>query len=208
METGCPRLPPSVGNNMLNNLKKYEILLASASPRRRELLKMIGLDFTIASNMQVDESYPKDMPAEDVAEYISLIKAKAYRQAIEPEQLIITADTVVIAGNKILGKPANAIEAKMMLQLLSGNKHTVITGVTISTIEKTKSFSATTEVEFANLSDEEIDFYINTFRPLDKAGAYGIQEWIGCIGVKNINGSYYNVMGLPLHRLYSELKNF
>lgn len=193
---------------MLDNLNKYDILLASASPRRRELLERLGIKFSIATNKDVDESYPDDMIAENVAPYISQSKATAYRADIKPNQLIITADTVVIAENKILGKPKNQDDAKNMLQLLSGNKHKVVTGVTISTIEKIITFSAITEVEFAPLSEKEIDFYIDTFRPFDKAGAYGIQEWIGCIGIKNINGSFYNVMGLPLHRLYTELKNF
>lgn len=193
---------------VLDNLKTYKIMLASASPRRRELLAMLGLDFEIATGKEVDESFPKEMLVEDVAQFLSRKKADAYVVDMSADELIITADTVVINGGKVLGKPSNALEAADMLRSLSGKTHKVITGVTISTKVKQISFSAVTEVEFACLEDNEITEYVSVFKPFDKAGAYGIQEWIGCLGVKNINGSYYNVMGLPLHRLYSELKNF
>lgn len=187
---------------------QYDILLASASPRRRELLTMLGLKFTIATGKDVDESYDESMPADEVAQYLSLKKADAYRCDLADNQLLITADTVVINDGKILGKPADRQEAIAMIKSLSGHQHKVVTGVTISTTARQSSFSAETLVEFAQLTDQEIEHYVDTYKPMDKAGAYGIQEWIGCIGVKSINGSFYNVMGLPLHRLYTELKEF
>ncbi len=194
--------------NMLDNLRPYRVMLASASPRRRELLSQLLIDFEIATGKDVDESYPDDMPADEVAAYLSRQKADAYKADIAANELVITADTIVINNNTVLGKPATAQEAVEMLQSLSGHTHKVITGVTITSATRQVTFSAVTLVEFATLDDAEIHHYVDTFTPLDKAGAYGIQEWIGCIGVRNINGSYYNVMGLPLHRLYSELKNF
>lgn len=192
----------------LENLDKYEILLASASPRRRDLLAMLGLNFSIAANANIDESYDPEMQAENVAQYLSTKKASAYRCNLADNQLLITADTVVINNGQILGKPANRKEAIEMIKSLSGHQHKVVTGVTISTTARQSSFSVETVVEFAQLTDEEIEYYIDTYKPMDKAGAYGIQEWIGCIGVKNINGSFYNVMGLPLNRLYTALKEF
>lgn len=192
----------------LSHLRRYRILLASASPRRRELLERLSLNFEIAGGREVDESYPDEMLVDDVAAYLSRKKADAYKIDIADDELVITADTVVINNGAVLGKPQSATEAIEMLRSLSGHTHKVITGVTITTQQKQVSFSAITEVEFATLDDIEIADYVETFKPLDKAGAYGIQEWIGCIGVKNINGSFYNVMGLPLHRLYSELKSF
>lgn len=192
----------------LSHLRRYRVLLASASPRRRELLERLSVDFEIAGGREVDESYPDEMPVDDVAAYLSRKKADAYKIDIADDELVITADTVVINNGAVLGKPQSATEAIEMLRSLSGHTHKVITGVTITTRQKQVTFSAVTEVEFATLDDVEIADYVETFKPLDKAGAYGIQEWIGCIGVKNINGSFYNVMGLPLHRLYSELKQF
>lgn len=192
----------------LSHLRRYRILLASASPRRRELLERLSVDFEIAGGREVDESYPDEMSVDDVAAYLSRKKADAYKIDIADDELVITADTVVINNGAVLGKPQSATEAIEMLRSLSGHAHKVITGVTITTRQKQVTFSAVTEVEFATLDDIEIADYVETFKPLDKAGAYGIQEWIGCIGVKNINGSFYNVMGLPLHRLYSELKSF
>ncbi len=193
---------------ILKNLQNHEILLASASPRRRELLGQIGVVFSIAPTIEIDESYPQEIPSDDIAEYISKKKADAYNHCLSDNQLIITADTVVINNGKVLGKPANKDEAFEMISSLSGHIHKVVTGVTITSKKKQVSFSASTDVEFAVLSDNEINYYIEKYRPMDKAGAYGIQEWIGCIGIRNINGSYYNVMGLPLHRLYNELKRF
>ncbi len=192
----------------LSHLRRYRVLLASASPRRRELLERLSVDFEIAVGWEVDESYPDEMPVDDVAVYLSRKKADAYKIDMADDELVITADTVVINNGAVLGKPQSATEAIEMLRSLSGHTHKVITGVTITTRQKQVTFSAVTEVEFATLDDIEIADYVETFKPLDKAGAYGIQEWIGCIGVKNINGSFYNVMGLPLHRLYSELKSF
>lgn len=192
----------------LENLKKYDILLASASPRRKELLSQLCIEFEVAPSIEVDESYSSTLDAYEVAPHLSKLKAEAYRQLIIDKQLIITADTVVINNGEVLGKPVSLQHAKEMLESLSGHSHSVVTGVTITSIDKQVTFAVNTEVEFAQLSSQEIDDYVDNFVPLDKAGAYGIQEWIGCIGVKNIKGSFYNVMGLPLHRLYEELKNF
>lgn len=192
----------------LQNLEEYQVLLASASPRRKELLGLLGFEFEIAKTLDVDESYPESLPAIEVAPYLSKLKAEAYRVLIDANQLIITADTIVINNGQVLGKPATKEEAINILSLLSGHTHEVITGVTVTSVEKQITFSVCTQVEFAELTYDEICEYVEVFNPMDKAGAYGIQEWIGCIGVKGINGSFYNVMGLPLHKLYSELKKF
>ena len=192
----------------LQNLNNYKILLASASPRRRELLSQIYPDFEIAPSIEVDEVYPSSMLAVDVAPHLSQLKANAYKSLITDNQLIITADTVVINNNVVLGKPSSKSDAIEMLKVLSGKSHNVITGVTITTASRQTTFSVNTEVEFSTLELKEISWYVDKYMPLDKAGAYGIQEWIGCIGVKKINGSFYNVMGLPLHKLYNELKTF
>ena len=193
---------------LLDDLKRYNVILASNSPRRRELLADLGIDFQVKTLKGVDESYPHDLPVLEIAEYISRKKAHAYKSQMSADQLIITADTVVILGDEVLGKPADDADARRMLRELSGKTHKVVTGVTIATTCNIKSFSAVTDVEFAPLSDEDINYYVDHFRPLDKAGAYGIQEWIGCMGVRHISGSFYNVMGLPLHRLYCELNQF
>lgn len=193
---------------MLNNLNKYHVLLASKSPRRRELLSQLRIPFNTITLGGIDESYPDTLPPEDVAAYISEKKANAYNAILKDNELIITADTMVICDNRILGKPHDNQEAKEMLRFLSGKTHKVSTGVTISSRNQRKSFTCTTEVKFTELTDEEINYYVENFRPLDKAGAYGIQEWIGCIACESINGSYYNVMGLPLHRLHKELLHF
>ncbi len=190
---------------LLDKLKQYNVVLASNSPRRRELLADLGIDFEVRTIKGIDESYPHDMPVLEIAEFISRKKAQAYQRQMGENEMIITADTVVILGNEVLGKPTDTADACRMLRQLSGNTHKVVTGVTIVMSGRMSSFSAVTDVEFAQLSDEDIDFYVDNYRPLDKAGAYGIQEWIGCMGVRHINGSFYNVMGLPLHRLYSEL---
>lgn len=193
---------------MLNNLKKYNIILASKSPRRQELLKGIGIDFSVITK-EVDESYSKNVPVYDVAPFLSLKKAKAFDDNELPENyMIITADTVVIVNDVILGKPEDEDDARRMLRLLSGKKHSVVTGVTIHTKDKTKTFSATSKVSFDYLDEDEIDFYVNNFKPFDKAGSYGIQEWIGYIGVNSVEGSYFNVMGLPTQKLYQMLKRF
>jgi septum formation protein len=190
---------------LLDLLKRYNVVLASNSPRRKELLGDLGIEFQVRTIKGIDESYPDDLPVLEIAEYISRKKAHAYRAEMHPDELIITADTVVILGNEVLGKPKDADDARRMLRELSGKTHKVVTGVTIVTTDATRSFSAVSDVEFAELGDEDINYYVDNYRPLDKAGAYGIQEWIGCMGVRNINGSFYNVMGLPLHRLYTEL---
>lgn len=193
---------------MLDNLNKYKIILASASPRRRELLSGLGIEFETHCLPGIDESYPDTTPANEVAGYISQKKAAAYKKLIQPDQLIITADTIVVSDNRILGKPHSRENAVEMLHFLSGKTHHVITGVTILTIDKQKTFAVSTDVKFADISDEEVNYYIDQYQPMDKAGAYGIQEWIGFIAVESINGSYFNVMGLPIQRLYQELKHW
>ena len=192
----------------LENLSKYEVLLASNSPRRRELLGDLGVKFSTFVIPGIDEAYPANLPVMEVAAYISRVKADAYAKTISASQLIITADTVVVCDGAVLGKPEDKADAVAMLKRLSGKVHYVVTGVTITTATRKETFSAVSEVEFAELEDDEIEYYVETYLPLDKAGAYGIQEWIGCMGVRRISGSFYNVMGLPLQRLYTELKKF
>ena len=191
---------------MLDNLKKYHIILASNSPRRRELLSGLGVDYEVRTLPGVDESYPDTLSGEDIPVYITREKAAAYLPSIAPDELIITADTIVWLDGRVLGKPADEADACRMLRELSGRTHQVITGVTLSTAAFQKSFAVTSEVEFAPLTEEEITYYVDHYRPLDKAGAYGVQEWIGFIGVRRLSGSYFNVMGLPIQRLYQELK--
>lgn len=187
---------------------KYNIILSSNSPRRKELLTGLDLDFEVRVIPGIDESYPEDMPVGEIAEYIASKKADAYKSLIKGNDLVLTADTVVILGDKVLGKPANLDDAKGMLRLLSGKTHHVITGVCLMTKDKQRHFSVVTDVSFKELSDAEIDYYVERYKPLDKAGAYGIQEWIGHIGVTSIAGNYFNVMGLPVQRIYTELQNF
>lgn len=189
---------------MLEHLKKYDIVLASNSPRRRELLSGLGIDFRVELIQGIDETYPASLLAEQVPEYLARLKAKAYN--VTGNKLLITADTIVILNNEILGKPHDEAEAHHMLHKLSGKTHSVVTGVTVTTADKVSTFSCKSEVEFAELSDEEIEHYINLCHPMDKAGGYGIQEWIGYMGIKGIKGSFYNVMGLPVQRLYTLLK--
>ena len=190
---------------MLENLRNYKITLASNSPRRHELLKGLGIDFTIKTLENVDESYPLTLAPVDVAKHIAQKKADAYKELIGEDELLITADTVVVANDEILGKPKDRVDAQRMLSLLSGITHEVVTGVCIVTKEKTILFDSKTEVTFSKLSESEINYYIDTFAPYDKAGAYGIQEWIGFVAVDSMAGSYFNVMGLPIQRLYREL---
>lgn len=180
-----------------------KIILSSNSPRRRELLAGLGVDFEVKVIKGVDESYPTTLPSEDVAEYIAREKAAAYEVAAD--ELMITADTVVVVGDDILGKPHDAAEARKMLREISGCTHRVVTGVCMKTLKETHSFSVVTGVTFKVLSNEEIDYYVERYKPFDKAGAYGIQEWIGYIGVTGLEGSYYNVMGFPVQRVYEEL---
>ncbi|MDD6778175.1 MAG: Maf family nucleotide pyrophosphatase [Bacteroidales bacterium] len=194
--------------NPLDNLSKYEVLLASNSPRRRQLLADLGVNFSTVALPDIDESYPASTPALDVALVVAQAKARAYGSLITSNQLIITADTVVICDGEVMGKPCDDADARRMLRQLAGKTHHVVTGVTISTASRSEAFKAVTEVDFAPLTDDEINFYVETCRPFDKAGAYGIQEWIGCAGISGIRGSFYNVMGLPLHRLYTALAAF
>jgi septum formation protein len=194
---------------MLDNLKKYRIVLASNSPRRRELLAGLGIDFEVRVLPDIDESYPEGkLATADIPRYIAEKKAEAYLDRMGSDELIITADTVVIVGDEVLGKPADGDEARVMLGKISGRTHQVVTGVCIVTCGRRKSFSVSTDVTFKVLTDEETDYYISEYRPFDKAGAYGIQEWIGYVGVTGLEGSYFNVMGLPVQRIYSELLDF
>ena len=189
-----------------DRLKKYNLILASASPRRRELLADCDLDFVLAEKFECEECYPADLEAEKVAEYLSQLKSNAYPHPLCEDDILLTADTVVILGDKILGKPHSEAQAIEMISSLSGATHKVVTGVTLRTLSQTISFSAESLVSFRSLEAEEIRYYVEKYRPLDKAGAYGIQEWIGYIGIEGIEGSFYNVMGLPVQRLYYTLK--
>lgn len=194
---------------MLDNLDKYRIILASNSPRRRELLAGLGINFEVRVLPDIDESYPEgELSTEDIPEYIAVKKADANRSQMAADELLITADTVVVVDGDVLGKPADADEARRMLHRISGRTHQVITGVCIATSGRRHAFSVSTDVTFKVLTDAEIDYYISEYRPFDKAGAYGIQEWIGYIGVTGLNGSYFNVMGLPVQRIYTELLGF
>lgn len=187
---------------------KYKMILASNSPRRKELLSGLGFDYEVRTLPDIDESFPEELKGGDIPMFISQQKANAYRAMLQPDELIITADTIVWLNNEVLGKPHNREEAIGMLQKLSGQTHEVFTGVTLTTTAKQRSFFAETKVTFCKLSIEEITYYVDTFKPFDKAGSYGVQEWIGYIGVERIEGSYFNVMGLPVQRLYQELKQF
>ncbi len=193
---------------MLDNLKKYNIVLASNSPRRKELLQRMGVNFKVRTLFGIDESYPDSLRGEDIVRYISRNKAQAYRSSIAPNELLITADTIVYVEGEVMGKPKTAEQAKEMLHKLSGKSHQVITGVTIVTADRTEDFGVTSQVKFAEITDEEINFYVDNYLPFDKAGAYGIQEWIGIVAVEEIKGSYFNVVGLPVQRLYQKLKTF
>ena len=194
---------------MLNEkLKNYKLILASASPRRKILLEEMGLEFDVITK-KIEEVYPGSYSPTEVAKHLSELKASAFNSDdLLPNKIIITADTVVAIDNEIIGKPISRINAVEILMKLSGREHKVITGVCLRSANKMHSFTASTEVYFKNLSDKEIEFYITTYLPYDKAGAYGIQEWIGHVAIEKIKGSYYNVMGLPTHRLYEELTKF
>jgi septum formation protein len=185
---------------------RYKIVLASNSPRRRELLAGLGLPFEVRVMADIDESYPADLPVGEVARYISGKKADAYRGSLADDELLITADTVVIVGDEILGKPVDEADATRMLRLISGRTHQVTTGVAMLTTTQERRFAVTTDVTFRPLTDDEIHYYISRYKPFDKAGAYGIQEWIGYVGVTSLRGSYYNVMGLPVQRIYETLQ--
>lgn len=191
---------------MLKNLDKYKIILASNSPRRKELLSGLGIRYEVKTLPGIEESYPDTLKGEEIPVYIACEKAEAYRNAMQPDELIITADTIVWLDGVVMGKPKDEEEARGMLRRLSGKTHQVITGVCLTGAEFQKSFTTMTDVMFAELTDEEINYYIEHYKPMDKAGSYGIQEWIGFVGVEKIKGSYFNVMGLPVQRLYKELK--
>ena len=191
---------------MLDNLKKYKVILASASPRRRELLAGLDVEFEVRALPDVDESFPSELQGGDIPLHISKKKADAYRPVMATDELVITADTIVWLDGVALGKPVDEADARRMLRNMSGKTHSVFTGVAITTKDSQRCFVAQSDVTFAQLTDDEIDYYIAKYRPMDKAGSYGAQEWIGYIGMSNIVGSYFNVMGLPVQRLYSELK--
>lgn len=193
---------------MFDNLKKYKIVLVSASPRRKELLQNLGLTFKVRTLFGIDEQYPDTLRGEDIPRFISRKKAEAYRSSMADDELLIAADTVVCLDGRTLGKPHDAQEAKAMLHKLSGRFHQVITGVTVMTKDQMENFAVTSQVKFADLTDEEINYYVDNYLPFDKAGAYGIQEWIGMVAVEELRGSYFNVMGLPVQRLYNVLKKF
>ena len=190
---------------MLDNLEKYKVILASGSPRRRELMAGLGVNYEVRILPDVDESYPDTLQGEEIPLYIAKEKADAYIPMMQPDELIITADTIVWLDGKVLGKPRDREDALQMLRTMSGRTHEVFTGVCKTTTDWQRSFTAQTKVRFATLSEDEIIYYVDNFKPMDKAGAYGVQEWIGFIGVENISGSYYNIMGLPVQKLYREL---
>lgn len=185
-----------------------KLVLASNSPRRKELLKGLGYDFEVRIIDNIDESYPEGLPCRDIPCYIAEAKAEAYKPTLAEDELLITADTIVVLDGRVLGKPKDADDARRMLRALAGRTHQVITGVSLTAADRQRTFACVTDVEFAPLSDAEIDYYVERYKPLDKAGAYGIQEWIGFVAVRGINGSYFNVMGLPIQRLYTELRHF
>ena len=190
------------------DLRGKKIILASNSPRRRELLAALGIDFTVDTGTSFVEKYSPDTPHTKVPELMSLGKSLGFHRELEPDEILVTSDTMVLCGTEILGKPADRDEAARMLRLLSGREHQVITAVTIRDNKRERTFSVTSNVFFKELSDSEIYYYIDNYKPFDKAGAYGIQEWIGYIGITGIEGSFYNVMGFPTQRFYDELQSF
>ena len=192
---------------IVDNLNKYRIILASRSPRRQQLLRQLGIKFDVVIR-DYNETYPPDLSGEEIAVYLAREKASSFRDTLSDNEIVITADTIVWCNNRVFNKPANANEARLMISDLSGNTHEVITGVSLLSSVKEKTFSVSTKVTFVRLSDDEINYYIEKYRPYDKAGAYGIQEWIGLAACSRIEGSYFNVVGLPVQRLYTELKSF
>lgn len=198
----------STSSYIANRLKDKEIILGSSSPRRALLLKEMDLNFYVESSFSGNESYPQELPAEEVPVYLAKAKSQNYLKKLADNQILITADTVVVLNNEIIGKPKDKADAFEMLSALSGKTHKVITGVCIRNSSHSITFSDTSFVEFYPLSENDINYYIETYKPLDKAGAYGIQEWIGAVGVKKIEGSYYNIMGLPTEKLYHKLLEF
>lgn len=195
-------------NPLIQVVGSRKLLLASNSPRRKDLLKGLGVDFEVVVLPDIDESFPAELHQDEVALFVAQKKAEAYDAMLTEDTILITADTIVCCEDEIFGKPESSEDAFQMLKRLSGRAHKVITGVVLTSLTKQVAFSVSTDVEFDNLTDEEIDYYIHTFQPTDKAGAYGIQEWIGYVGIKSIRGSYFNVVGLPIQRLYKELSLF
>ena len=191
-----------------DTLKNHRLILASQSPRRRQLLSDCGLEYELAERYEVEEVFPATMEADEVPVYLSRLKSEGYPAELAENDILLTADTVVIVDNEILGKPANEVEAHAMLRTLSGRAHRVTTGVTLRSKDRTESFAVQSDVYFRELTDEEIDYYVERYRPMDKAGSYGIQEWIGYVGIERIDGSFYNVMGLPVQRVYAALGEF
>lgn len=185
----------------------YKLILASSSPRRQQLMREAGFDFEVRLR-EVPEVYPDNLPVEQVPEYLACLKASAFKEDLSENELLITADTIVSIHNKVVGKPHDRQQAIGMLRELSGNKHTVISGLCLTTSREQKSCSVFTEVFFRDLTEKEIVYYVDRYKPFDKAGAYGIQEWIGYIGIEKIDGSFYNVMGLPVQTLCRQLKDF
>jgi septum formation protein len=192
---------------MIENINNYHIILASRSPRREQLLLELGLKFDIVVK-EYSETYPQNLTGKEIARYVSRKKAMSFSNDISDNEIVITADTIVWCNNKVLGKPGNFKDAVCFLKEISGNTHEVITGVTLLSLAKEVTFSESTRVTFMDLTDEEIIYYVEKFKPYDKAGAYGIQEWIGILACSRIEGSYFNVVGLPVQRLYIELQNF
>lgn len=192
---------------MLNNLP-YNIILGSQSPRRQELLHGLDVNFTVNVIVGLEENYPATLQGEEIPMFLAQQKADAYRNTLTPQDMLITADTIVWLDGIVYGKPKDKADAKDMLRALSGKTHDVITGVCVTTTERQETFAAISKVTFASFSDDEINYYIEKYQPMDKAGSYGVQEWIGYIGVERIDGSFYNVMGLPVQRLYTLLKNW
>jgi septum formation protein len=194
--------------NMLENLSTYEIVLASNSPRRKELLSGLDLDYTVQTLPDIEETYPAHLQREEIPRYLAKLKADAYKNQLNDRTLLITADTIVWLNGTVYGKPENEEDAKEMLRHLSGNQHEVLTGVCLTTKAYQEVFHAVSQVKFAPLDEAEIDYYVKKYRPYDKAGAYGVQEWIGYVGVESLTGSFYNVMGLPVRILYKHLKEW
>ena len=192
----------------LSELKSKKVILASTSPRRKMLMEGLDIPLVIVQANQVDESYPEDLPAEEIPAYLAGKKADAAQDRLSDDVILVAADTIVILNGEVIEKPQDKAHARKMLSRLSGNMHRVLTGVCMRSVDKEVCFTAESKVYFGKLSQDEIDYYINTYKPFDKAGAYGIQEWIGYVSVERIEGSFYNVMGLPVHQVYRYLKDF
>lgn len=193
---------------LFDKLKNYKLIMASGSPRRKELLEGMGINFTIAERFYCDETCPDYISGYMAAGYVAKVKSLAYPKELAKDEILLTADTLVMLGDKVLGKPKDRDEAIAMLKKLSGREHLVMTGVALRSLDKIRRFTASTLVYFRELTIGEIEYYVDNFKPYDKAGAYGIQQWLGSVAITKIEGSYYNVMGLPTERLYKELAKF